>query len=767
MHLPDRMITRPSAPAHSSQWSPQLASQSMPPLYSATSPAQPGMLDLLLQLWRQKMLILAVGLLCAGIAILAARAMPVYYIAEARVLVGVPLLRVMNIEAVMADINPDAERIQNEGYIIQSRALAEQVVGQLDLDEEPEFNPLLRSQPFWRGLLDPTRYLPDAWLPDSAARSEDAATQAQIEKDVVIDTLLSRLDVSTLGRSHVLSIQVKAQESSRAASIANAFADAYLARQRLEKVKANDEAEQFLTDRIAMLRQQVEKADQAVEEYRRQNGLYKGASVGVTTQQLTELNTQLIVAQTAKAEAEARLSEAQSLKKSGIAGEGVPEVLNSPVIQSFKQQQVEAERRLADLSSSFGPQHPRILSARAEIAGIRGRLRQEMDHIIDGLRHEARTADARYQALRQNFDRLQSRQAGVNEKSIRLESLEREAAVNHNLLDQVMSRAKETFGQDRLQRPNGQLISMAAPPAAPGFPPRILIVFLGAAGGVLIGIMIALLRDSADRSFRRGDQVESFTGLPVLALVPALKGRMTALAHVLRQPFSPYSEALRKLYIGLELSQAKTSLKTVLFASAVPGEGKSMLVASFGRLLASQGRRILLIDCDWRSPRLHRLLQCSNRYGLADLISEDGERPAEPAAGPAIVTDTLSGLDLIPAGQFTAQSMHNLGGERMQRLLRGLSERYDMILLDAAPVLVGAEVLTLARMVDKVALTVRWGHTRREAVGEALKSLVDVQADFAGAVLTRVDPKGYRKYAYGHLSYEYERPVLARSGNWG
>src|SRR3546814_4832846 len=143
-----------------------------------------------------------------------------------------------------------------------------------------------------------------------------------------------------------------------------------------------------------------------------------------------------------------------------------------------------------------------------------------------------------------------------------------------------MGRAKETIGQDRLQRPNGQLISAAAPPTAPGFPPRFLIVFLGAVGGGLIGIMIALLRDNADHSFRRGDQLEAFAGLPVLALVPALKGRMTALAHVMRQPFSHYSAALRQLYFGLEMSQAATSPKTVLFVSAVPGEGKSVLVAS-------------------------------------------------------------------------------------------------------------------------------------------------------------------------------------------
>jgi len=757
MALPDRLPPRLYQP---SAVTPQLA----PPIYPAASPEPPGFLDMLHRLWRQKGVIVAATLLCAGIAVIGARSLPTYYIAEARVLVGVPVLRVLNIEAVMADISPDAERIQNESFIVQSRDVARDVIGKLKLAKDPEFNPLLRPDPIWRKLLDIRNYLPAGWLGEEAGQEsvEDPAAEAQFEENLVIDTLLGRIDVSTLGRSHVLSIQAKALEPERAADIANAFANAYLARQRLEKVEANNEAEKFLTDRIASLREQVEKSDRAVENYRRQNGLYKGASVGVTTQQLTELNTQLIVAQTAMAEAEARLGEAQGLRTAGVAGESVPEVLNSPLIQSLKQQQVEAERRLADLSSSYGPQHPRVLSVRAEISGIRGKLKLEVAHIIDGLRHEARTATARYEALRQNFDRLKSRIAGVNEKSIQLDALEREATVNHNLLDQMMGRAKETFGQDQLQRPNGRLISEAAPPLWPGFPPKSLIVLLGALGGGLIGVIIALLRDSADHSFRRGDQVEFHTGLPVLALIPQLKGRMTPLAHVMRHPISPYSEALRKLYIGLELSEAAVSPKTVLFASAVPGEGKSILVASLGRLLASQGRRILLIDCDWRSPRLHRLFQCSNRHGLADLIA-GGEETLEGA----VITDTLSGVDVIPAGQFTAQSMRNLSGERMRQLIHVLSGRYDMILLDSAPVLVGAEVLTLARMVDKVALTAHWGHTRRETVCEALKSLVDVQADLAGVVLTRVDPKGYRKYAYGHLSYEYERPMLVRSGEWG
>lgn len=159
---------------------------------------------------------------------------------------------------------------------------------------------------------------------------------------------------------------------------------------------------------------------------------------------------------------------------------------------------------------------------------------------------------------------------------------------------------------------------------------------------------------------------------------------------------------------------------------------------------------------------MHKLFRCGNRIGLAQLLGSE-----DHAIESCIFTDTLSGVDIIPAGMFTAQAMRNLTGERMRQLLETLSERYDLVILDTAPVLVGAEVLTLARMVDKVAFTIRWGRTRRETALEALKEIIDVHGDVAGIVMTCVDPKGYRKYAYSKLIYEYERPLLVKPADWG
>src|SRR5262249_39610013 len=246
----------------------------------------------------------------------------------------------------------------------------------------------------------------------------------------------------------------------------------------------------------------------------------------------------------------------------------------------------------------------------------------------------------------------------------------------------------------------------------------------------------------------------AMTGLPVIAMVPQVTGRTPPSMLVLRQPTSAYSEALRRVQIGVELSEAAASPKTLLFSSATPSEGKSVMVASFGRLLASNGRRILLIDCDWRSPRLHQIFRCSNREGLASLLTDKSVVLDE-----IIHHDALSGVDVLTSGNWSPRQAHLLSSDRMRQLLDALTPHYDFIVLDTAPALVTADVLALARIVEKVVFVVRWGHTRQDATVQALKQTVDAQADVAGVVLSRVVSKQYRQYGYRDPFYEYSRPI--------
>jgi polysaccharide biosynthesis transport protein len=552
---------------------------------------------------------------------------------------------------------------------------------------------------------------------------------------------MSHLDVAMLGRSHVLSIKAEAPDGATAALIANAFADIYLEVQRQEKIATLDRVDKFLTGRIDELREEVRRTDQAVEDYRRGHDLYKSGSVSVATQQLAELNTQLMAAQSAKIGAEARLREAKALGVGSLGSESVPEVLVSPVVTGLKQQLADAERHASQAAASYGDRHPMLRNARAESAAIAGLLSIEVAKVVGGLAREARSAAARYDALLANFERVKAEMGVVNDKSIQLDALERDAAVNRNLLETTLNRAKQTLGTVGMVQANAKIISPAAIPERSSFPPKVLLLFLGTLGGFLIAAAMAVLLESNDRTFRRSEEIESLTGLPVLAMVPQVRAR-TAARQVLSDPGAAYSKALHHLFIGVELSQADQPPRVFMLNSAIPSEGKSTTVAGLGRQLAGNGKRVLLIDCDGRSPRLHQIFRCSNAKGLVDLLAEENT-----LLNDCVHHDAQSGVDLVPAGQWEPRMLHLLRSQRMAQLLDAFALEYELVILDTPPILVTADALALARLVDKVVFVVRWGSTRREAVLEALKQLVEAQADLAGIAVSRVVARQLRRYA--------------------
>jgi polysaccharide biosynthesis transport protein len=743
----------------------------LPPAIPVLRPvpaAEEGLAETLRKLWRHRWLIVGTTFVLGGTAAFVAWSLPSYYVAEARVLVGVETPRVFNAEAIITDVSPDAERVANEGFVLQSRALAKTVIDKLKLQDNPEFNPELATPSLLSRLTSASTYLPASvasWLDHrrqataKAAPPPDRAMTAR--DDRLIDIFLSHIDVSLLGRSHVLSLKADARDPDTAAAMANTLADSYIDYQKRDKIATMDRVDKFLLGRVAELRDQVRKSDQAVEDYRRSHGLYKSSGNGVTAQQMTELNSQLIAAQTAKAEAASRLQEAREVSKGGLGNESVPEVLKSPLIASLKQQQADAERKAAELSASYGQKHPLMANASAEVSNTRRKVGAEIAKTIDGLARESRTADARYEALAQNFEKLKGEMGQVNDQSIGLEALERDATVNRNLLEAMLNRAKQSTGAADILQANAKLVSPAAPAEAPSYPPKSLIAFLGLIGGLLVGSALALMREGGDHTFRRADQIESTIGLPVMAMVPQVGGRTPPAMEVLRHPTSAYSEALRRLQVGIELSEAAASPKTLLFSSATPSEGKTVMVASLGRLLASNGKRVLLIDCDWRSPRLHQIFRCSNRDGLANLLSDTSDTVS---LDNLIHHDALSGVDVLPAGNWSPRSAHFIGSPRMAQLVEALSEHYDFIILDTAPALVTADVLTLSRMVEKIVFVVRWGHTRQDATVEALKQIADAQGNIAGVVLSRVVASRYRQYGHRDPFYEYSRPIKASFG---
>ena len=719
--------------------------------------------DFLARLWRRKALVLAtVTLATLATAIVVFQITP-RYSASARILVGTPKAQVVDIEAVLGGLGTDQPAVRSEVQILGSRALAAKVVEALDLTARPEFNPSLRP-PSLLSALDPLGWLaerlgdlvPEDWrgVRFDAGSTGHETTPEALERRAKIgaqNALQRTLSVEIVDRSRVISVTATSEDPELAAAIANALSDLYLLEQLEAKFEATKRATEWLSERTRELRGQVEASERAVEAYRRQHGLVRSGNTTVTGQQISEINTQLILARTQTAEAGARLRQVRALLDSEGGVESAAEVLASPLIQRLRERETDVARRAAEMATEYGPRHPKMITIKAELEDLRARVEAEVGKIVRGLGNELEVARTRERTLERNLEKLKAENATNDSAQARLRILEREAAANRALFETFLARWKETGRQDEIQHADARIISRAEVPGHPSSPRKKLIVGVALAASGFLALILAHLVELLDRGFRSSEQIEHMTGFGTLAWIPLLTRRRIARepwSYVLDRPASAFSESLRTLHTGVLLSRVDTAPKSILITSSVPNEGKTTIAIAMARLLARSGRRVLLVDGDLRRNRVAGLLDLSSDAGLVEAAADP-----ETLGSGLIQRDTPSGLHVLTAGGNVPNPLDLIGSAGMRALISELRRRYDLVIVDSPPILIVSDARILARLTDTTVFVVRWAETRRETVALALMQLAESGASLAGVALSMVNIRKNASYAYGDSAY--------------
>jgi len=273
------------------------------------------------------------------------------------------------------------------------------------------------------------------------------------------------------------------------------------------KFEATRRATSWLNERISGLREKVETAESAVEAFRRKSGLLKGSEGTLVSQEISELNTQLILARTSRAEAEARLTQVRQLIRSSGGATSAAEVLDSQLIQRLREQEAEVNRKVAELSEEYGERHPKMINARAELRDLRSKIESEVNKIVNGLANEVGVAKARETSLQRSVDRLKAQVAKSNSAAVQLRALQREANASRTLLETFLGRFKETSAQEDLdiQQPDARIISRADLPDQPSFPKKRLILALVVVGSTFLGVLLVFFVEALDQGFRSGE----------------------------------------------------------------------------------------------------------------------------------------------------------------------------------------------------------------------------------------------------------------------
>jgi len=665
----------------------------------------------------------------------------------------------------------DDATINSQALLMQSVAVLQRVVSDLKLANDPEFGP--RSS-----ILDPIKRLfasTHVLAPGQSA--EDVANAA------TLDFLLrKRLKVSREATTFLVDIDASAENPEMAAKIANAIADSYFYEQVHSRYDTQKIAATWFNRQIEDLKAQVQASDRAVEEFRAANNLTVAQGVTVNDQQLGDLNNKLVEAHVQTAEARAKFEQVENIAKARADPGVLSQALSSDVIARLRTQYADVAKNLADVSSKYGPQHPLVVNAKAQLRETQKLIDEEVQRILENTRQAFQVAHSREDALQKSLDNLKRVSNESGNDQVRLRELEREADANRTLYASFLARYKEASAQESVDLPDSRIVSKANIPISPSFPKTTLIIAIALVMGAGVGCVLALAVDNFDRRVKSPRQAEEVTGVPTLAAMPLIGMRELAyranrgrrelgqydptaarllppamqpplMRYILEEPTSLFAESVRAVRLAIQRASRTAGVKTVMVSSSIDGEGKTTLAANLALSLAAVGMRTILVEGDLRNPEMSRSLCPRASIGVIEVAV--GQARFEQA----ILVDRTTGLAALPSPpkKRAANFSELIFSDAMSDIIEQLKQQFDYVIIDSPPIIPLVDARGLAEIVDRVVLTIRWDRTPQDVVAQALEALAPSYDRVLGTVLTRVDMQRLRFYDY-YRSSSYLTP---------
>ncbi|MBI1400338.1 Wzz/FepE/Etk N-terminal domain-containing protein [Hyphomonas sp.] len=669
---------------------------------------------------------------------------------------------VIDLGAIFSGLGGNTAVVDTEVLVMSSKTLLTRVAIKQKLVEDPEFNGSLRPKKtgMMSSMKGMIRAITGAKPPKDAMAGLTQEQKEAAALEGAVEALASKVDVKRVGTTYLITVTVASESPETAARLADEIAQQYRVQQLEEKYEATRKATEWLSERVSGLREEVEEKERRVESYRAESGLLAAQGATLTEQQIAYLTTQKATLQVEVDRARARADSMRRQMASGAGADGISEVLGSQVISDLKNQRAIINRRVAELETKLGPQHPELISARNEAADIDRQINAEVGRIAGNIENELKVAQSQLGSIQGEINRSTNQLQGNNQALVRLRELERDAETSRVLLEEFLSRSKQTREQDALISADANILSSATVPDSPDSPKKLLNLIIGCILGGIIGGGLALFAEMFDMKISSSEDVERKLGANPIGSVPLIRtasflglSQTNPADFLVENPLSAYAESIRYLRASIAFSDLDSETKTVAICSSLPDEGKTSLTLALGRMSAMSGSRTLVIDGDFRRRQLTETAGLKPDIGFVEHLFGAGQ------LSDAIVKDRKTMLDILPLSQ-NGHTPHDVFGTRaFDDLLARLRSMYDLILIDTGPLLLMAEARVVAGKVDKTILVVRWRHSARSAARHSLTLLRNFKADVLGVTLNMVDLnrrrhhkdpgatyKAYRKY---------------------
>ncbi|MFI3221493.1 MAG: polysaccharide biosynthesis tyrosine autokinase [Methylococcaceae bacterium] len=706
-------------------------------------------------LWLRRRLLLNVTAFIVFAAVLVIYQLAPRYTAATQLLVGINAAKVVDIEQVLTGSMTGDSAVIGEMEVIKSREIARKVIETLRLDQYPEFNKSL-VPPGFLANLNPLNLLPESWLETSGLKSIEIRTEEEQRVALqtgLINDFLSKLTVTQIKRSQVINIAFQSADPKLAAKVTNTIADKYIIGQLQAKFDATKKATDWLNDQLGELRNKVATSEQGVENYRKSHNLIAvSKEVGLSQQQLSEVNSQLIIARVQRAEAEAKYQQVEDISRSGRNFDTVADVLNSGLISSLRSQESEVQRKYSEMLVEFGARHPKMIQMRAEQDDIESKVRAEVKKIAAGLRNTLDVARARESSLMGSLRQLESKTTGNNQDEVELRALERESTANKALFENFLGRFKETASTQGIEQADARVISFAEIPTSATFPKKNMLLLVSLIGAIFFASSLVFVIEQLNPGVRSPEQIHDLFNMATMGIIPLQQeGKEDPNDYVLTKPQSGLAEAINTLRISLSLLNPDAAVKSILITSSVPGEGKSTLATMLARMSAASGQHTVVVEADIRRPAISKVFGFDKEsLGLTDLLSNHDLTLAD-----VLQKDPKTGLMILSRGKAGYVNPLDLfASKRMRSIMEELREKFDLVVVDSAPIMAVPDSRILQGLVDKTIYVLKWDSTPKKVVRNGLHLLMkDGNSNLAGIVLQQINLKQYGRY--GDYSYYY------------
>ncbi|WP_186312368.1 GumC family protein [Cereibacter sediminicola] len=656
---------------------------------------------------RRKWQILASGAIVVAAMFGALQRMEPTYTAYTEVILDTRQERVTDVKQVISDLDVTNSVIAGEIVSLKSNLLIGKVVDKLNLTAHPDF----------------------------ALEGGDALPEGE-KRRITILRISSGLTVTQVGISYAIGIAYEARDPKLAALVANTLAEEYIADQIESKRNITLRATAWLQKRLGELSTAVEEADQAIIDLRARTSEENGSNQETTERFLVDLNQRLVATASERSDARVRYEiVTKRLEKAGLTS--VAHVVSSSLLETLQRERIDIAREQAVNADRLGRRHPEMIRLNARIQDLDRRTEAEVRRIIENMKSDVDVATQRELALQNQIKEIEQRLVKLSAAAVKLNQLERQASATRMVYENFLSRLTETNAQSDFQRPDARVVTVATPPDRPTAPRKKLMLAVAGVFGLSFGTALAFLLEALTRRIHASEELRRITSSPVMGLVPYEQRRRRMpdwLARELaRTDHSPYMEAISALRAQIFDVRSVARPKVLMVTSALQGEGKSSTCAGLAASLPRVSTSAILLDLDLRRSITRKVFDLGSQKGcVADYLAGKIDlAQLQPAVLPW-------GLTVLAPLRSVTNSADLLSSQRLGELIDRLRLRYDVVMIDAPPVLDIADALVVSRHTDSTLLVVRSGKTPRVLVADAYERLQAAEVPVIGTVLTQI-----------------------------